>query len=106
MTASEKNSSPDFFEEHGPDPVSTATRFPSQAKPLPKKKAGFYLSEALLEKFNRHYHQMKLEGTPIENKSALLEVALEFALSDLEKKDQSSIMQSLLKNKSNRINIR
>jgi hypothetical protein len=95
MTASERSKSPDFFEEHGLDPVSTATRYPSTAQAIPKRKAGFYLSESLLERFNRHFHQMKLAGAPIENKSALLELALTFALEDLERGEQSTLLRSL-----------
>ncbi|MEJ2660766.1 MAG: hypothetical protein P8Z73_08605, partial [Desulfobacteraceae bacterium] len=59
------------------------------------KKAGFYLSEELLDRFNRCFHQMKLEGAAIENKSALLEKALEFALNDLEKGRQSRLRAAL-----------
>ncbi len=95
MTASEQDKTPDFFEEHGFDPVATVTRYPPEAKQPPKKKAGFYLTESLLERFNRQYHQMKLAGTPIENKSALVELALQFALEDLEKGSQSLILKSL-----------
>ena len=61
-----------------------------------KKKAGFYLSETLLQRFNRRFHQMKLEGVNIENKSALLELALTFALDDLDK-GPNSILASTLK---------
>lgn len=98
MTASEQNTSPDFFEDNALDPVATATR--QRSKPLPpsKKKAGFYLSEELLERFNRRFHQMKLSGLPIENKSALLEMALEFALEDLEKGTDGHLLARLLGN--------
>ena len=95
MTASDQNKSPDFFEDHGLDPVTTATRYPSAASAPPKRKAGFYLSERLLERFNRHFHRMKLAGAPVENKSALLELALTFALEDLERGDQSKLLRSL-----------
>lgn len=95
MTASDQNKSPDFFEDHGLDPVNTATRYTPTVHTPPKRKAGFYLSETLLQRFNRHFHQMKLAGTPVENKSALLEVALTFALEDLERGDQSKLLRSL-----------
>lgn len=85
MTESAHSNSPDFFEDHGTDPVAAATGTGKSARQVPKKKAGFYLSLTLLERFNRMYHQMKLDGVPIENKSALLEMALSFALDDLEK---------------------
>jgi hypothetical protein len=92
MTVSERNKYPDFFEDHNLDPLATATGArTSRAAPKPKKKAGFYLSEELLERFNRCFHQMKLEGAAIDNKSALLEIALAFALDDLEKGSQSKL---------------
>jgi len=97
MTASERNKSPDFFEDSDLDAVSTAMRSPAAAKSVPKKKAGFYLSETLLERFNRHFHQMKLTGIAIENKSALLETALLFALEDLDAGDGSRILRTLKK---------
>jgi len=97
MTASERNKNPDFFEEYGPDPVAAATRYPPAAPATPKRKAGFYLPAPLLERFNRHFHQMKLAGAPIENKSALLELALTFALEDLERGEQSTLLRALKK---------
>lgn len=96
MTASEQNNSPDFFEEHDLDPLATAAgRKTAAKKPAPKKKAGYYLSEPLLERFNRRYHQMKLDGAAIENKSALVEVALTYALDDLDRGQQSKIIAAL-----------
>lgn len=97
MTASERNKHPDFFEDHGPDPVAAATGFPAATPSTPKRKAGFYLTESLLERFNRHFHQMKLAGAPIENKSALLELALSFALEDLERGEKSTLLRTLNK---------
>ncbi|MBI5064277.1 MAG: hypothetical protein HZB87_12645 [Desulfatitalea sp.] len=97
MTASERNKAPDFFENCDLDAVSTAMRSPTAAKSVPKKKAGFYLPETLLERFNRHFHQMKLAGIAIENKSALLETALLFALQDLDAGDGSLILKALKK---------
>ncbi len=99
MTASERNNSPNFFEEHTLDPVTAATRHSPPVKAIPKKKAGFYLSEAVLERFNRCFHEMKLAGIPVENKSDLLEKVLQFALSDLENGNQSQFMKLLLKRK-------
>ncbi len=96
MTVSEPSKSPDFFEDHVIDPVAAATSSrPGAPVPKAKKKAGFYLSEEILERFNRRYHQMKLEGAAIENKSALLELALCFALDDLDKKEHSRLMAAL-----------
>jgi hypothetical protein len=96
MTVSERSKSPDFFEDHVLDPVVAATGSrPSASAPKAKKKAGFYLSEELIERFNRRYHQLKLEGAAIENKSALLEMALSFALDDLDKDAQSRLRAKL-----------
>jgi len=96
MTVSERSKSPDFFEDHVLDPLVAATGSrPSGAPPKAKKKAGFYLSEELIERFNRRYHQLKLEGAAIENKSALLEMALSFALDDLDRDEQSNLRAEL-----------
>ncbi len=95
MTGSKQDKYPDFFENHDLDPVKAATKQPLAAKPIRKKKAGFYLSEALLERFNRLFHQLKLKGAAIENKSALLELSLSFALDDLEMGDRGQLFKSL-----------
>ena len=96
MKASEQNKSPDFFEEHDLDPLTTAAgRRSAVKKTTAKKKAGFYLSETLLERFNRRFHQMKIDGVSIENKSALVEMALSFALDDLERGEQSKLASAL-----------
>jgi hypothetical protein len=96
MTASEQNKSPDFFDDPVLDPLAVATgrRIPPAMRRV-KKKAGFYLSETLLERFNRRYHQLKLEGAAVENKSALLESALAFALDDLDRGVQSRLAPTL-----------
>jgi len=75
--------------------AATGSRHRAAAPAKAKKKAGFYLSEELLERFNRRFHQMKLEGAAIENKSALLEIALAFALDDLDKGAQSKLRSEL-----------
>ena len=95
MTASEQSNSPDFFEDHALDPFDAATRSRSRPAPVLKKKAGFYLSQPLLERFNRQFHRLKLDGAPIENKSALLEMALGYALDDLEKGERSQLLSTL-----------
>jgi len=96
MKASEQNKSPDFFENHDLDPLAAVTgRMDTPVKPIAKKKAGFYLSEPLLNRFNRRFHQMKLDGVSIENKSALVEMALAFALDDLDKGEQSKLASAL-----------
>jgi hypothetical protein len=93
------NKGPDFFEETPFDPVLSATGGappPVQANPaLPKKKAGFYLSAPLLERFNRKFHEMKLADAAVDNKSSLLEVLLEFALDDLDRGECSRVRQKL-----------
>jgi hypothetical protein len=93
--ALKKNSSPDFFEDHHIDPVATATGNRSTDTAGRKKKAGFYLSEDLLERFTRKFHELKLAGVAIENKSALLELALIFALDDIDKGEKSYLLQQL-----------
>jgi hypothetical protein len=96
MTVSERHKSPDFFEAHELDPLTAASgRNKAPRAAVAKKKAGFYLSEALLKRFNRRFHQLKLEGVTIENKSALLELALAFALDDLDKGDRSVLADAL-----------
>ena len=93
MTVSEKKTIPDFFDETDMDPVSVATGGPVSKPAVPKKKAGFYFTEALLDRFTRKFHQLKLDGVAIESKSALAEMALHFALDDLDRGDASQLLQ-------------
>ena len=107
--ATGRNKLPDFFNEEGIDPVESATgkRQPlsedndtSSGKDVKtgmsaKKKAGFYLSMEILERFTLKFHELKLAGIPIDNKSTLLELALRFALDDLDKGEKSRVLQSL-----------
>ena len=97
---------PDFFSEEGIDPVESAT---GKKQPLiedkntkgrksamtAKKKAGFYLSMDVLDRFTLKFHELKLAGIAIDNKSTLLELALEFALDDLDKGGESVVLQKL-----------
>jgi len=110
---SNKRTTPDFFEETPFDPVRTATGYPAQArgpdiKPSfgpsgrsaaqaspAKKKAGFYISEELLERFNLKYHELKLAGVAVDNKSGLLEILLTFALDDMDKGPNGEILPRL-----------
>ncbi len=87
------NGPADFFEENRIDPVQAVTG----GKPLPvaKKKAGFYLSVEILERFNRKFFELKLAGSPVENKSALVEAALKYALDDLDRGDSSRVLNAL-----------
>lgn len=82
---------PDFFEENRIDPIQAATG----GKPAAKKKAGFYLSLEILERFNRKFFELKLAGCPVENKSALVEAALKYALNDLDRGEDSRVLGSL-----------
>ena len=89
MMAPETNGTDDFFEENRIGPVQAATG--GKAASVTKKKAGFYLSIQLLERFNRKFFELKLAGCPIENKSALVEAALKFALDDLDRLDEARV---------------
>jgi hypothetical protein len=92
---SKKNSYPDFFEDHWIDPVSTATGKRPADTSIRKKKAGFYINEELLERFTRKFHELKLAGVAIENKSALVELALTYALDDIDKGERSILLSQL-----------
>jgi hypothetical protein len=106
--ASSKNKIPDFFDEDGLDPVETATGLAQPAVPdkgaspaagagqtTAKKKAGFYLSVDLLNRFAHKFHELKLSGAAIENKSTLLEAALGYALDDMDKGEESQVLRKL-----------
>jgi len=95
MTISDNKTTPDFFNETPLDPDSVATGKPSTKPDAPKKKAGFYFTETLLDRFNRKFHQLKIDGVPIDNKSALAELALHFALDDLDRGDGSRLLKGL-----------
>jgi hypothetical protein len=43
----------------------------------------------VLDRFNTKFYELKLAGVAIENKSGLLEMALEYALDDLVKGEPS-----------------
>jgi hypothetical protein len=92
--ATKRHHLPDLFEDHAPDPVEAATggRRPG-AGSEPKRKAGFYLSDELLGRFNTRYYELKLAGASVVNKSALLEAALAFALEDLERGANSTLLK-------------
>ena len=119
--ADRRKQTPDFFKDDALDPVDTATGYPihspraasdgAPAAPevtlkkkrgaitasLPhKKKAGFYLSADILERFNLKFYELKLTGVTIENKSNLLELILAFALDDIDKGQQSRILKRIV----------
>ena len=83
---------PDFFEPSPLDPIQSATGGGAPATAVPKKKAGFYLSVDVLERFERKFYELKLAGAPVGNKSSLLEAALNFALDDLDRDPQSRVL--------------
>ncbi len=95
MTPTDKPTTPDFFDENRLDPVAVATGRTPPKPAVPKKKAGFYFSKALLDRFNRRFHQLKLDGLPVENKSMLAEMALAFALDDMDKGSASALLARL-----------
>ena len=100
--ADKTKDSPDFFEESPYDAVSTATgsrledrqERSDKSTGAEKRKAGFYLSTQLLDRFNRKFYELKLEGVSIENKSALIEIALTCALDDIDRGKESLVLQS------------
>jgi len=105
-----KKDMPDLFAEQGFDPVSVATGAAGPAAadrdtlrpaargktgPAAKKKAGFYLSRKILDRFELKFYELKLAGAPVDNKSALLELALGFALDDLDQGSKSQLLQRM-----------
>ena len=102
---------PDFFSDNGIDPVDAVTgRRKSQGRDQntssskdvktgmsAKKKAGFYLSVETIERFNRRFYELKLAGVAVDNKSTLLELALAFALDDMDKGPKSQVLKRLRK---------
>ncbi|MBT7086386.1 MAG: hypothetical protein HN931_09465 [Desulfobacterales bacterium] len=108
--ANKKKKVPDFFEENPFDPVNAATgKGPSfdtdnkgskdsgkaNKKNVEKKKAGFYISSQLLDRFNRKFFELKLADIDIGNKSILVEAALVFALDDMDKGKKSLVLKKL-----------
>ena len=111
--AARRKDTPDLFAETPLDPVESATgyRTPASAplnpgspstpavgrpdSPAPKKKAGFYLSVDILQRFSLKFHELKLAGMAVDNKSTLLELALSFALDDMDKGSRSRVLKKL-----------
>ncbi len=102
--AKNENNTLDFFEERPFDPVNVAIGPGTQSGRVKskknaadtKRKAGFYLSVDILNRFNRKFYELKLEGVAIENKSALLELALSFALDDMDKVNESHVLTRIM----------
>lgn len=86
---------PDFFDTAPVDPVQSATGGKKAPANTPKKKAGFYLPLALIERFDRKFYELKLAGAAIDNKSMLLEAVLAYALDDLDRGVQSDVLKRL-----------
>ncbi|MBC2736275.1 MAG: hypothetical protein HF981_18085 [Desulfobacteraceae bacterium] len=86
---------PDFFDTNPIDPIQSATGGTKGTPVKPKKKAGFYLSLQVIERFDRKFHELKLAGAAIDNKSMLLEAALAFALDDLDRGEKSKVLRRL-----------
>ncbi len=100
--AARRKDTPDLFADTPVDPVESATghRIPAPHPLKPagaaaKKKAGFYLSVDVLQRFTLKFHELKLAGVPIDNKSSLLELALAYALDDMDKGKASRVLQKL-----------
>ena len=100
--ATRSKETPDLFADTPLDPVESAIGFQSQSSPpqkaiktAAKKKAGFYISVDVLQRFTLKFHELKLAGVAIENKSTLLELALSFALDDMDKGKASRVLQNL-----------
>jgi hypothetical protein len=88
-----RRKTPDLFADTLPDPVAAAGGGPRPA--AAKRKAGFYISAALVQRFDRKFYELKLAGAAVGNKSALLEAALAHALDDLDRGAASQILKRL-----------
>ncbi len=108
MAAYKRKKTPDFFEDNVFDPINLAigpdkphqqkNRRPEEGKKggaCIKKKAGFYLSTDILDRFTRKFHELKLAGINIDNKSMFMEIAIALALDDIDKGSESSILKQL-----------
>ena len=93
-----------LFEESPFDPVQAATgRQPVKTTrgrsggnaAEEKRKAGYYLPASVLDRFNRKFYELKLQGRSIENKSALLAAALRFILDDIDRGSESRFLKGL-----------
>lgn len=93
-----RRKTPDLFFDPPTDPVAAAAggeprpRAPAAAS---KRKAGFYISEALALRFERKFYELKLAGAAVGSKSALLEAALAHALDDLDRGRASAVLRRL-----------
>ena len=95
MSTPDGDNRSDLFEDTPLDPVAAATGAHGPRPAPDKRKAGFYLSAALLERFDRRFYELKLSGAAVANKSALLEAALRFALDDMDRGDRSRLLRGI-----------
>ena len=51
----------------------------------------------ILNRFTHKFHELKLAGVAIDNKSTLLEAALDFALDDMDKGEGSQVLKKIRK---------
>lgn len=106
----EKDRKPEFFEANPIDPVLAAIGLDERGAKksssvedgkngghAKKKKAGFYLSLDVLDRFTRKFHEMKLDGITIENKSAFVEAAIIYALDNVDKEEGSEFLEKFFK---------
>jgi len=49
----------------------------------------------ILNRFTHKFHELKLAGVAVDNKSTLLEAALGYALDDLDKGEESQVLKKL-----------
>jgi hypothetical protein len=94
MASRKSDNGLELFEEVALDPMAAATGARGAAA-VDKRKAGFYLSADLLARFDRKFYELKLSGSRVANKSALLEAALLFALEDMDRGGKSRLLQDL-----------
>jgi hypothetical protein len=97
--AVDRKSAPEFFDDDGFDPVRAATGGNRNRTSAKKRKAGYYLPNDLIDRFDRKFHELKLEGILIDNKSSLIEAALMFALDDIDRGKTSNVLKKFKKNK-------
>lgn len=80
----------DFFPETGFDPLIAAVR--GENRDTDKKKVGFYISLKLLERFDKTFYTLKIDGR-VDNKSAFVEKLLAYALDVLEQDGLEKIVK-------------
>lgn len=60
-----------------------------------KKKVSYYLLETLAELFDKAFYSLKMAGAPLKNKSEFMASMVSFALSDLEKGENSKLLKKI-----------